>query len=221
MTTIISRLFPDQKSAQSAAERLMFKGFPSRSCMVIAGKNAAAKLDSAQVDGAAMAAYKKGLADGQAVLAVKATYKPLGAVRMAREIMDKYDTVDLGKVSQEHQLPWQPERAGSVLKDHPLFLTVPGTKLPHGPISGNFGMRMTKPHSSKRSLTDKRVSRAFWPMKLVSQKQRSRKVIHGGRFMSRKFWPAPLLSSKTRRNSTIPGGGLPFSRLFGMRTISR
>jgi hypothetical protein len=221
MTTIISRLFPDQKSAQSAADRLMFKGFPSRSCTVIAGDGAAARLERAQVEEAALPAYHAGLSKGQAVLAIKATYKPLGALSIARKVLDGYDTVDIGAASEERELPWQPERAGSVLKDHPLFLTVPGTKLPHGPISANFGMPMTKPHSDKRPLIDRRMSRLFWPMKLLSTKPRKTSVYHGGRFMSRSFWPAPLLSTKTRSKSVIPGGALPFSRLFGMPTISR
>jgi hypothetical protein len=117
------------------------------------------------------------------------------------------DPLDASGATEEHVLPWQPDHAPSVMKDHPLFFSVVDIPVPHGPITANFGMRMTKPHRTKRPLSNKRASRLFWPMPLVSK-------------MSRMFWPMPLLSSKPRRKSVIPGGGTPFSSRFGLRTVS-
>jgi hypothetical protein len=165
-------------------------------------------------------AYAQGMREGNAVLAIKATYKPLGVLRMTREIFDKMDTVPVRGGTEENHLPWTPEKATSVLKDHPHILTLPGVSVPHGPITSNFGMSMLKPHSTKRPLTNRRISRAFWPMKLVSQNRRASSAMSGKRYMSRMFWPMPLLSSKSRSKSVIPGGGLIMSRLLGMRPIS-
>lgn len=221
MTTLISRLFPDEQAAQVAADRLILKGVPRNACTIIAaGDKAEGQLGRARLHQSTTAPYSKGLAAGNAVLVVKATYKPLGAVRLTKEILAKYDTVSVGKAVQEHKLPWEPDHAKSVLKDHPLFLSIPTISMPHGPVTSNFGMRMTKPHRAKRPLTNRRMSRIFWPMKLVSKKNRSSSVMHGGRAMSRMFWPMPLLSTKQRSKSVIPRGGFPFSRLLGMRTTS-
>lgn len=221
MTTLITRLFPDHKAAKAAADRLIFKGVPQRACTIIAGSDDAEKrLARARVDATAIAPYVSGMAAGQAVLVVRATYKPLGAVRVVNEILAKFDSVAVGSAVEQRKLPWEPEHAKSVLKDHPLFLTVPSIAVPHGPITSNLGLRMTKPHSTKRPLSNQRMSKAFWPAKLISHKKRSASVIKGTRHMSAMFWPMPLLSHRSRRKSVIPGGGFPFSRLFGMRTTS-
>ncbi len=220
MTTIITRLFPDHASAQKAADRLIFKGIPKRDCTVIAaGDDAKSRMADAQVHASSVDAYARGLASGNAVLAVRATYKPLGAVQLTHDILDRYDTVDVGRVTEEQKLAWKPDHAPSVMKDHPLFLTVPGLTV-SGPVTSSFGMRMTKPHRDERPLTNRRSSRMFWPMKLVSQKKRTSSVFHGGRHMSRMFWPMPLLSGGERRKSVIPGGGLPLSRRLGIRTTT-
>ncbi len=174
----------------------------------------------AKVHESAMAPYKAALSAGHAVLVVQATYKPLNAARIAREILGKCDALDADGATEEHKLAWEPERAASVMKDHPLFFSVVDIEVPHGPVTANFGMRMTKPHKAKRSLSNKRASRLFWPMPLLSKKQRSQKVMSGGRTMSAMFWPMPLLSSKPRRKSVIPGGGTPFSRRMGPRTVA-
>lgn len=222
MTTIITRLFPDEATAQSAFDRLTFRGMPKRDCkIIVAGPKAHAMMERAQVHESAMSTYASHLGSGQALLVVHATYKPLGAAGLTREILAKYDTVDCGNIVEEHKTPWKPERAPSVLKDHPLFLSIPGL-VPPGPISSNFGMRLLKPRHAKSNLMsgDRRMSRMFWPMRLVSKRRHTHSAMRGGRHMSRMFWPMPLISKGPRRKSVSPGGGLPFSRLFGFRTIS-
>ena len=179
------------------------------------------EMERAQVHASAMGPYAKTLAAGNAVVAVRATYKPLGAARLTREIFEKADTIDMGDVVEEAQVAWTPEKAPSVLKDHPLFLSLPGIETP-GRISTMFGMRLLKDHKTKRPLMDhdRRMSRMFWPMPLLSKRNRSSSVMHGGRYMSKMFWPMKLLSSGERRKSVIPGGGTPFSRRLGLRTVS-
>lgn len=222
MTTIITRVFPDVAAAEAAVNRLNLKGFPRRDRQIIvAGDKAEAAMKRAQVHETAIAPYTKRLAAGNVVLVVKATYKPLGAARITREVLAKSDTIDTGAVIDDFSVPWTPERAPSVLKDHPLFLSLPDMEQP-GRISTAFGMPLLKERKTKRSLMshDRRMSRMFWPMPLLSKRKRSSSVISGGRYMSRMFWPMKLLSTGTRSKSVIPGGGTPLSRRLGLKTIS-
>ncbi len=223
MTTIITRLMPDQAAADSAADRLQFKGVPARACdVIVAGDNADAKMARAQVHPSAMDAYAKGLAAGNAVLVVRTTYKPLGAARLTREVLAERETVNVGgKVDEDFFVPNTPDPAPSVLKDHPRFLTlhIPG---PRGPVSEELGVPLLKARKAKRSLKThgRPMSRMFWPGKLLSTKPRKSRVISGGRQMSAMFWPGKLLSTKPRRSKVIPGGGFPFSRKLGWKTVT-
>ncbi len=221
MTTIITRLMPDQAAAQSAADRLQFKGVPKRACdVIVASDKAEARMQRAQVHPDAIAAYSKALAAGNAVLVVRTTYKPLGAAQMTRDILAKRDTIDAGNVTEDFFVPGKPEKARSVLKDHPLILSLP-VPAPRGPVSSEFGLRLLKEHRRKRDLKHNNpMSAKFWPGKLISRKSRSSSVISGGRYMSQMFWPGKLLSTKPRHKKVIPGGGFPFSRMFGMKTVS-
>jgi hypothetical protein len=221
MTTLISRLFADEAAARSAAERLYFKGIPRGDIKIITGgADANTRLARAKVHESAIGPYAQALAAGNAALVVRATYKPLGAARITREILAKRDTIATAGVTDDYGLPYEPERAPSVLKDHPHMLSLPGFA-PRGHMSSAFGMPLLKEHKAKRSVTapGRRMSRAFWPMPLLKSKSHSSSAIRGGRHMSRMFWPMPLLANAPRRKSVIPGGGLVFSRLFGLRAL--
>lgn len=227
MTTIISRVFPDKASAQKATERLVFRGVPSRDCWIITTQDDAAlkqKLEAAQVDESARPAYAKAVKAGQALLVVHATYKPLTAATIVRETLAKMDTVDVGKVVDDYFVPDGPQSAPSVLREHPLFLTVRASRSrpSHGLISKGWGFSMLSARKTRGSAMSggRFMSRAFWPMPLLSKKLRSKSVIHGGRHMSQMFWPMPLLSKKSRSNSVIHGGDLPLSRSLGWPPIS-
>jgi hypothetical protein len=221
MTTIISRVYADEATAQAAANKLAIKGIPRNSCHIITHGDAAETLmERAQVHASAMKSYSKLLAAGNAVLVVQATFKPLGAASLTREILSKTDPIDAGKLTDDFKVSWQPDKSPSIMKDHPHMLSIKGMQ-PRGTITSAFGMPMLKKHNAKRSVsTGKRMSRMFWPMKLVSKKARSSSVIKGGRQMSKMFWPTRLLSTGPRRKSIIPGGGTPLSRRIGIRTVS-
>jgi hypothetical protein len=222
MTTLISRLFPDEATAQSAVGRLTFRGVPKGDCTIItSGERAEALMARARVHETAIRAYSKHLNEGKAVLAVRASYKPLGAARLTREVLSKYDVISVDRAIEESSLPWEPDNAPSVLKDHPLFFSIPGLS-PPGRISSMFGMPLLKRRKAKNNLMEgsRRMSRMFWPMPLLKAKRDKRSVISGGRYMSRAFWPMPLLSKGERRKSVKPGGGFPLSRRLGIRTIS-
>lgn len=221
MTTIITRLFADQDSAHKAADRLIFNGIPARSCTIIAGgDDAETRLAKKNVHKSAMETYKSALADGSVALVVEATYKPLGAARLTRDILASFETLEAGSVKEMYALPWQPDHAQSILKDHPRFFSFKGMSMSHGPKMASSRSNLVKAHSTKRPLTAKRSSTAFWPMALISHKHRRSSVYSGGRHMSKAFWPMPLISNAPRKKSVIPGGGFPFSRALGFPTVS-
>ena len=230
MTTIITRLFPSRESAAAAARDLDFKRFPKRAVQIITAsaddgaEAVSAQLEHLEIDPAAAATYADHLTKGDtALLMIRATYKPLGAARIARETLAEAETVDVGQVPDDIYVPDRPERAPSVLTDHPhmLMLPIADDEIPRGPVTGNF-MRLLSPHRTKRSAMtgDHRMSRFFWPMPLLKRHRNANSAIHGGRVMSRRFWPQKLLSTAPRRKAVIPGGTHPLSRLFGWPTIS-
>ncbi len=218
MTTVITRMFEDTGAAEKAALSLKLKGLPDEAIEVIAPENTeqpADDLRAAQVHEDAITAYSDAIARGHAALVVRATYKPLGAPRITRDILAARDTLDMGGVMEEHYFTDPPEKARSVLKTHPRFLTprIRGGGPVMGPPTLIRGRRATSAVGREGH-----VSKLFWPMPLLSRRARRIKVFRGGRYMSRSFWPMPLLLDKPRRKSVIEGGGPVFSRTLGWPT---
>lgn len=232
MTTVITRLYADERTANMVAQRLRWEGLPARAVEVIAGAGSdrpslEVRMSRARVHESAVSAYADRMADGSALLVVRATYKPLGAARITREVTARSKPVEVHGVVDDHFVPDGPDHAPSVLKDHPRFLTLDldfGEYKPR-PISEEFGIPLLTRGHRNRPLHvfrgGKHVSRLFWPMPLVTSKRKVNSAISGGRHMSKLFWPMPLLSHKERTRSVIRGGALPLSRALGWPTISR
>jgi hypothetical protein len=215
MATIITRVFQDEAAAQSAAKRVVFRGIPERAVKVITGgdpEELSARMAHADVHESAIPVYARHLGSDQALLVVRATYKPLGAARITREELAKRETLDVGEVVDDHFIPDGPERAKSVLKSHPRFFTMPLGRYARGRVTEGMGFKtiIRKSHRRSASMTGTKVSRAFWPMPLLSSKERSIKVSHGHK--SKLFWPMPLLWTGKRRKSVIHDAGPVFSR---------
>ncbi|MEP1519361.1 hypothetical protein [Ascidiaceihabitans sp.] len=226
MTTIITRLFQDEATAQDVAERVIFRGVPSRATSVISADtpDLHAKMDAALVHPSAQDAYAKQIKDGRALVVVRATYKPLTAATIVRDMMAQRNAIAVDGVVDDYYMPDGPQRASSVLKEHPHFLTVRSSRTGYagGPVTVGLGFRLLSERKTKTSAKGKSGARSrwFWPMPLLSKKSRSSSVISGGRYMSRAFWPMALLSKKPRSNSVIRGGDLPFSRALGWPPVS-
>ncbi len=230
MTTIITRLYADEKSASKAADRLWRARIPRRALQVVSAKSGESKSDlkdrlkSAKVHASALTAYADKIADGNAVLVARTTYKPLGAAKIARDLLAKDQTISVAKVTDEHFEADGPDHAPSVFKEHPRFLTVlgpPGEG--HGdPVSKSLGWRLLSAHKTRNSAWHGggHVSRMFWPMKLVSKNRKASSAKRGGGHMSRAFWPMPLISRNKRRLSVIQGGDHPMSRFMGWDTVT-
>jgi len=218
MTTVITRIFEDEAAASKTAKYLRLKGLPDSAVKVIAGGDAddlSEALRKAQVHEDAVKPYADSIKKGHAALIVRATYVPLGAPRITRDILARRDTVDMGDVMEEHYFTDPPEKSKSILKHHPRFLTarIRGG----GPVMGPKTVIRNRKATSAVG-KERHVSRLFWPMPLLSTKERRIKVHRGGRYMSKSFWPMPLLSHKERRKSVVEGGGPVFSRALGWPT---
>lgn len=221
MATIITRVFQDEAAARSAAKRVVFRGLPERHVMVISGHDPvqlSARMARADVHESAIPVYVQTLGAGQALLVVRATYKPLCAARITREELAKRTTIDVGEVIDDYFVPDGPERAKSVLKSHPRFFTMPLGSYARGRVTEGIGFKtiIRKRRRVSASMTGTRVSRAFWPMPLLSRKDRTIKVMHG--HMSKFFWPMPLLWTGHRRKSVIHDAGPVFSRTLDWPT---
>jgi hypothetical protein len=231
MTTVITRLYGDPKTAAEAAGRLKWNGLPANAVRVItsdgpaAGGDLDARLARAGVDPAAVPTYTRAVAAGGAALVVRATYVPLGAARITRETLAKTKSVDSGGVVEEYYVSEGPDPAPSVLKSHPRFLSLdlkPG-EYKGGPISADLGIRLLSKRERKSRVYHggRYMSKWFWPMPLLATKRSASSAIKGGAHMSKVFWPMPLLSRKERTRSVIRDGALPFSRALGMSTVTR
>lgn len=218
MTTVITRIFADEGAAEKTAKYIRLKGLPDSAVEVISGgdaKSLADDLRAACVHEDAVTAYADSIAKGNAALIVRATHIPLGAPRITRDILAKRDTVDMGDVMEEHYFTDPPEKSKSILKQHPRFLTerIRGG----GPVMGPKTIIKNRQATSAVG-KERHVSRLFWPMPLLSTKDRKISVYRGGRYMSKAFWPMPLLSTKERSKSVVEGGGPVFSRALGWPT---
>jgi len=232
MTTVITRLYADEKTADMVAQRLRWEGLPARAVQVITGAGSdrpaiEASMNRAKVHETAVPAYADRVAAGAALLVARATYKPLGAAQIVRDVTARSKPLDVGDVVDDHYMPDEPDHAPSVLKDHPHFLML---DLEFGeykgrPISEELGIPLlTRGHRNRPIHVfrgGKHVSKLFWPMPLVTRKRKANSAISGGRHVSKLFWPMPLITRKERTRSVIRGGALPLSRALGWPTISR
>ncbi len=232
MTTVITRLFANKAAATAVEDRLRWEGFPRNVVRVVAASEGsdtndiAAKLTRAGVQGDTAAAYASKMAGGNALIVVNATYKPLGAARIAREVLADQNSISVGDLEEENYVREGRDHAPSVLKDHPRFFSLPAdieAELPRGPISSEIGMRLlsNKPRKNKVISGGSFMSRAFWPMKLISSGRNATSAVNKSGPRSSWFWPMPLLSNKPRRNSVIRGGSLPLSRALGWPPLSK
>jgi hypothetical protein len=205
MTTIISRLYSDSKTAHAVAANLQEKGLETGAFDIITQEagSVAERLKVARVSASSAAAYAPMIAQGHALLVVRAPFAPIGLARSAMEIMDWTPSMRVpGAVPNEYIREEVDDRHYiSVLTSHPRFFSQdinPGSGIGPGLASRAFGVRLLSPHREKRSASGNggRNSRVFWPLPLLSRPKERRSAIPGGAYMSRWFWPMPLVTRK-------------------------
>ena len=230
MTQVISRLFDNEKIAQGVVDRLRFEGIPPSAMRLVTAESdetpdaIADRLGKYDVAPDAATLYAKHMADGKAAVVVHASYKPLGAAKLTRSVMNKNDPINLGDLTEETFIPDRPSHAPSILDSHPLFLSTRIDQRPFssgGPISRGLGPQLLLKSRPRNSAIrgGKFMSRGFWPMPLVKTDRNATSAIRGGKYMSKAFWPMPLLSRKKRSLSVIHGGALPLSRALGFPAV--
>lgn len=224
MTTVITRLYQDEASALGVRGRLNRAGFPRHALSLFSGEQGLsaselqAKMERALVPTEAARTYAARVAEGASLVAVHATYKPLNAVRIANETFASSGALSSGLETESFRVKTPPDHAPSVMKDHPRFLTMaPSAEPTVRLVSEQLGVR-TLSHPKRRDSVMHGGKRFFGEG--IIRKKKSNSVLREGSFMSRYFWPMPLVSKRQRGLSVIPGGGHPFSQMLGWPTVT-
>ncbi|MEM6661429.1 MAG: hypothetical protein AAF666_04535 [Pseudomonadota bacterium] len=119
MTTLVTRLYKDKRTASDVAQSLMDHSFrPAMLDVISAGGDIQNQLKAAQVPSALMEDYASGLQGGNALLVVRA---PFGNGRSATRIVDETDALagDTRYVRKDVSL----RHRNSILTDHPRFMS--------------------------------------------------------------------------------------------------
>jgi len=218
-TTVISRLYKDEASARGMRERLYRARFPRHTLSVVTPADAEdaeglqSKIEATLVPADAAKVYAAKLADGACLVVVRATYKPLNAVRIATSVFESSGAISSGLETERFVVATPPDPSPSILKDHPRFLTqAPSAAWQVPRLSDQMGVRLLS-SPKRRDSVQRPAKRIFGEG--IRRASRKTSTLAAGTHLSKVFWPTPLLSKRKRTLSVIPGGGHPFSRLLG------
>jgi hypothetical protein len=170
MTTIITRYFEDAAQARTVERELFFRKFSRRAVRVFdESEGLIAELTDLGVDPATAEAYEHRVGKSGAVMLVLADYRPLGAARIARDLMAENGATSLGNLPEEIVQKQAPLGRPSVLTEHPHILL------------------------SERDPDDTNYYMADWPIPLISRrKPYSDMLIDPHARMAN--WPFPLIA---------------------------
>ena len=184
MTTIITRLYKDKKTASGVVEALLDAGFPMDTVSSMAGGDADA-LTAARVDPATVAAVGAATSGGATAVVVTAPFTPFGAVFAARNIVDGAESIAIEGGREERYIKEEPKADlylnQSILRNHPRFLS----------------SDMNRRANANRGLLSHAMS---WPLLTKHRTKRSARA-GGGHIL-----PFGTLKAKTKANSAISGG---------------
>ena len=97
MTTIVTRLYATQTTAEQASEALKMQNHPASNISIVgAGKSAEADLVAAGVPESSASSYAGTMKAKNAVIVVRAPVTPFGAARNAMDTVDQFDSIDAG-----------------------------------------------------------------------------------------------------------------------------
>lgn len=203
MTTIITRAYADQRTAEAAGHELLENKFqPSMLDVITSGGDAHAEMRAAGVPKAAQEAYANAVGQGNAVLVVRA---PFGAAQTARDICVRHNPIDVGVAKPDEYVStdMSASYSSSILKDHPRFMSsgmYPSLRRGRSMIAMLFG----KPLLRKKLKLDTALYRGtkYWanfPLPHLSTKPRKR--LRHYIYPGTKYWanfPLPHLTSRDR-----------------------
>ncbi len=198
MTTIITRLYSDVTEAQAVVAALTGAGHSPATIEVITREGPAPAPDrmrAARVPSASAAAYAPAVAEGRALLVVRAPFAPMGTARHAIKTVNRYPALSVGLANEDVYIREDPkvDLTGKIYPGKTFFMSNPYRSTSHRHVLGSNPVLPSKPRTS---------------------------AIRGGAYMSTKFWPGKLLSAPKARNSAI-SGDWQLSSIFGLPTIIR
>lgn len=170
MTTIITRLYQDENTANGVAQTLLENHFRQRMLDVIAGGDAHVQMARAGVPKDAMDGYAQGIQNGNALLIVRA---PFGGAKAATKLVDQTSSLAGTSAYVSAEMPPQ-----NILPDHPRFLShdpSPGEARGRPFLATLFG----KPLLKKQVNLDNSLYRgtkfwANWPLPHLVSDQKDR-----------------------------------------------
>jgi hypothetical protein len=228
MTTIITRLYADAKTANAVRNALLDAGNAPETVDVIRkadlgeGQSAQGRIEAAMVRPEAAAAYASGVESGKVLVVCRAPFMPIGTALNAIKIVDGSPSIDAGVANQNFYLtdvpkPSELEFLPKILKDHPRFLYKDKDLARHrGTITDKWGFKLLSKRAPKNVLLkgEPHVSTKFWPMPLLSRRKPKDNLIHG--FVSTRFLKWPLLSKRTPSKDVLAENGPIFSKRLGL-----
>lgn len=213
MITLITRGYADVHSAKGIQQRFFRQGFKRNDVGVVSGEGIDRDrilylLRRELVPEEALASYADAVEKGAHLVIVRATYKPLMAIKKATETFKTSGAMQLDIESRFRVKP-PVDHAPFVMKDHPRFFTPEPDGSSPERFSERFGWAMVSPDQQRFSALA--GGKLMFGGKVKTGRV-ANSAMSGTRFMSQKFWPMPLLSAKPRKSSVTSGH--PFSELF-------
>lgn len=207
MTQVITRYFESAVQAGAAKHELVYRRrLPAGIVQIFDRADGLADtLSDAQVEAATIRAYEKKLANGGAVMLVKAGFKPLNVARMTREVMAEMDAVNMGGITEEVYIKDPPGEFASVLKSHPLFLSRTRSKDPTAHYMADFPIPLISRREPTNAsiFSDPHGHMANFPIPLVSDRKPFTGSIFSDPHGHMANFPIPLLSSRKPYTKSI------------------
>ncbi|MEM1066784.1 MAG: PucR family transcriptional regulator, partial [Pseudomonadota bacterium] len=198
MTNIITRYFDSAKQARAAKHELIHRrGLSVRIIDLFDSADGLAEtLTDAHVEPETARAYAERVAQGGAVLLVRATYKPLGVAQTTRDVMREMGAANLGPLTEEVYVKDERGAGLSILTDHPHMLT-----RRRDPDSTTFHMAdwpfpliiRRKPFVASDVPGHRHMTSAFYPL-LMDYTPYVKSIFPRHARMAN--WPIPLLSKR-------------------------
>lgn len=207
MTTLITRLYSDPAGADAAKAALLAAGQEAETIQIINRHSAGgpgAAMQAARIEPASAMAYGRAMTGEQTLLVVMAPFNPIGTARNAIKTLRKHPAMDLGLHDEDVYLREYPapEYSITVMTSHALIMSNPFRRLSHGHILGNNPLLPSRARNSAMR-GGGYMSKAFWPMKLVTTGRHAASAIHGGTLFSRLFG-LPLLTTSWNSRTDFP-----------------
>ena len=190
MTTIVTRLYSDAKTAETAVTALKLQNHPDENIDTISsGSGAKAAMVAAQVPDESAAAYSKAMKSGNTLVVVRAPVVPFGAARNAIDTLDEFEAMDAGVQNENVYLSGGPQ--GDMMLDlkvdrsHRYWATW-GNERRRGRVSDAFGIRTLSPYKTHRSCYtgENKYFANFIMGHLSKRKPPSNAVFHGTKFFA-------------------------------------